>query len=406
MAPARASPASANARRQRLDERRLARVLGRRSRARAAAERGRARTARRPRARSGDRRRHSRRTCATGAYGSATDGSRGAGVGGEARLLERRARRAASCRCRPRRSRARSGRSPRAPRRRRPPARLARSPCRSSPGSRARTECRIARRPRERPFARRYGRYGPAVRQSLACRRQRAVPSLGHGNHRSRGPAMPLINVKLIEGVFSSDQKQQIIERLTDAMVSIEGENMRQVTWCVVEEVKSGDWGIAGNASRPSTCTRSPRARSEHVRPFAARPAPGRVPAGPRRGCSLGGMRDELSPGARRRPARRGRGADARPDPGRHDESARQRDARRRGARGVPGAQRRRAPSAWRAIPRAPTSSPGCAAAARARRSRSSATPTSSTRIPPTGASRRSPARCATATCGGAARST
>ena len=58
---------------------------------------------------------------------------------------------------------------------------------------------------------------------------------------------MPLINVKVIEGVFGPDEKQQIIERLTDAMVSIEGENMRQVTWCVVEEVKSGDWGIAGN---------------------------------------------------------------------------------------------------------------------------------------------------------------
>jgi 4-oxalocrotonate tautomerase len=57
---------------------------------------------------------------------------------------------------------------------------------------------------------------------------------------------MPLINVKLIDGVFTSDQKTQIIERLTDAMVSIEGENMRQVTWCVVEEVKSGDWGIGG----------------------------------------------------------------------------------------------------------------------------------------------------------------
>ena len=59
---------------------------------------------------------------------------------------------------------------------------------------------------------------------------------------------MPLINVKVVEGVFSSDQKQQIIERLTEAMVSIEGENMRQVTWCVVEEVESGDWGIGGNA--------------------------------------------------------------------------------------------------------------------------------------------------------------
>jgi 4-oxalocrotonate tautomerase len=57
---------------------------------------------------------------------------------------------------------------------------------------------------------------------------------------------MPLINVRLIEGVFSHSQKQQIIERLTDAMVSIEGENLRPVTWCVVDEVKSGDWGIAG----------------------------------------------------------------------------------------------------------------------------------------------------------------
>jgi 4-oxalocrotonate tautomerase len=58
---------------------------------------------------------------------------------------------------------------------------------------------------------------------------------------------MPFINVKVIEGVFDGDQKREIIERLTDTMVAIEGENLRQVTWCVVEEVKSGDWGIAGN---------------------------------------------------------------------------------------------------------------------------------------------------------------
>ena len=58
---------------------------------------------------------------------------------------------------------------------------------------------------------------------------------------------MPLINVKIVEGVFDAEQKREIIERLTDTMVEIEGENMRQVTWCVVEEVKSGDWGIAGN---------------------------------------------------------------------------------------------------------------------------------------------------------------
>jgi 4-oxalocrotonate tautomerase len=59
---------------------------------------------------------------------------------------------------------------------------------------------------------------------------------------------MPLINVKVIEGVFTDEQKGDIIRELTDAMVSVEGENMRGVTWCVLEEVRSGDWGIAGDA--------------------------------------------------------------------------------------------------------------------------------------------------------------
>ena len=57
---------------------------------------------------------------------------------------------------------------------------------------------------------------------------------------------MPLISVKVIENVFSPEQKQQIVSRLTDAMVQIEGEAMRPVTWCVIEEVRSGDWAIAG----------------------------------------------------------------------------------------------------------------------------------------------------------------
>ncbi|MDP5183295.1 4-oxalocrotonate tautomerase family protein [Blastococcus sp. BMG 814] len=57
---------------------------------------------------------------------------------------------------------------------------------------------------------------------------------------------MPFVNVKVIEGVFTSEQKHAIVERLTDAMVAIEGEAMRGVTWVVVEEVASGDWGIGG----------------------------------------------------------------------------------------------------------------------------------------------------------------
>jgi 4-oxalocrotonate tautomerase len=58
---------------------------------------------------------------------------------------------------------------------------------------------------------------------------------------------MPLINVKVIEGVFSASQRREIVQKLTDTMVSIEGENMRGVTWCVLEEVHSGDWAIGGN---------------------------------------------------------------------------------------------------------------------------------------------------------------
>jgi 4-oxalocrotonate tautomerase len=57
---------------------------------------------------------------------------------------------------------------------------------------------------------------------------------------------MPLINVKLIEGVFTPEQKAEMAEKLTETMVEIEGENMRGVTWCVIEEVKSGDWAVGG----------------------------------------------------------------------------------------------------------------------------------------------------------------
>jgi 4-oxalocrotonate tautomerase len=57
---------------------------------------------------------------------------------------------------------------------------------------------------------------------------------------------VPLIQVKVLEGVFTAQQKQEIIERLTDAMVAIEGESMRQSTWCLVEEVPSGAWGFGG----------------------------------------------------------------------------------------------------------------------------------------------------------------
>jgi 4-oxalocrotonate tautomerase len=54
--------------------------------------------------------------------------------------------------------------------------------------------------------------------------------------------------VKLIEEVFSPVQKKEMITRITDAIVAIEGERMRGVTWVIIEDVRSGEWGIGGNA--------------------------------------------------------------------------------------------------------------------------------------------------------------
>jgi 4-oxalocrotonate tautomerase len=54
---------------------------------------------------------------------------------------------------------------------------------------------------------------------------------------------MPLVQVKLIKGVFTQTQKREMVRKLTDAMVSIEGESMRSVTWVIVEEVKAETGG-------------------------------------------------------------------------------------------------------------------------------------------------------------------
>jgi len=58
---------------------------------------------------------------------------------------------------------------------------------------------------------------------------------------------MPLVDIELIEGVFDAGQKAEMIQKVTDAMVEVEGEGMRGVTWVRVKEVRSGEWGIGGN---------------------------------------------------------------------------------------------------------------------------------------------------------------
>ena len=55
---------------------------------------------------------------------------------------------------------------------------------------------------------------------------------------------MPLVDIHVIRDVFTPARKQELIEKVTEAMVSIEGENVRGVTWVNISEVASGDWAV------------------------------------------------------------------------------------------------------------------------------------------------------------------
>lgn len=57
---------------------------------------------------------------------------------------------------------------------------------------------------------------------------------------------MPLVTINVIENVFNDRQKQELIEKVTDAVVSVEGEAMRGITWVLIEEVRECHWGIGG----------------------------------------------------------------------------------------------------------------------------------------------------------------
>jgi 4-oxalocrotonate tautomerase len=59
---------------------------------------------------------------------------------------------------------------------------------------------------------------------------------------------MPLVDIQLIRGVFTPQQKQAMISGVTDAMLAVEGEAMRGVTWVRVQEIESGEWAIGGQA--------------------------------------------------------------------------------------------------------------------------------------------------------------
>jgi len=71
---------------------------------------------------------------------------------------------------------------------------------------------------------------------------------------------MPFVNVKLVDGVFTTEEKHALAAALTDVMVKFEGsEAFREVVWVLIEELHTDGWHIGG---RPFA---GPRSLMEHL---------------------------------------------------------------------------------------------------------------------------------------------
>ncbi len=61
---------------------------------------------------------------------------------------------------------------------------------------------------------------------------------------------MPMVTIDVIKDVFTPEQKRKLITKVTEAMIEVEGEGMRPVTWVRIQEFESGDWAVGGKALR------------------------------------------------------------------------------------------------------------------------------------------------------------
>ena len=78
---------------------------------------------------------------------------------------------------------------------------------------------------------------------------------------------MPLVNIRVPEGSLSQEKKERMIELVTDAVIEAEGygDAVRPITWVIIDEVKEGSWGAAGQAVRLEDLAKLVKAGKEEV---------------------------------------------------------------------------------------------------------------------------------------------
>ena len=60
---------------------------------------------------------------------------------------------------------------------------------------------------------------------------------------------MPIITVQAIKGVVlvSDEQKRELLQKMTDAFISVVGEVARPYTYCLIQETPLYEWSVGGH---------------------------------------------------------------------------------------------------------------------------------------------------------------
>ena len=58
---------------------------------------------------------------------------------------------------------------------------------------------------------------------------------------------MPFVEVKSIKGVFTTEEKTQIIKDITNVFAQMKNDKFVEGTWVVINELDDGNWGEGGS---------------------------------------------------------------------------------------------------------------------------------------------------------------
>ena len=58
---------------------------------------------------------------------------------------------------------------------------------------------------------------------------------------------MPFVEVKSIKGVFTTEEKTQMIKDITNVFAQMKNDKFAEGTWVVINELDDGNWGEGGS---------------------------------------------------------------------------------------------------------------------------------------------------------------